>query len=151
MKYVPFAISEVFAVHAFSKLEGDVGGEVAFAAVDGADGVDQIFKVGVFEDVASGSGLEAPVDVFVGVVGGDDDDVGVGTGFTDAADGIDAFQVGHAQVHQGDIGLVLLMQLDGFKAVAGLGDDLEVVLEGEDGDDALADDAVVFGNENGDH
>lgn len=141
-----FAVGEFVALNPIGELHCNVGGEVFFACVDLAHGGEQIFGGGVFEQVATGSGLQSPVDVFVGVVGGEDDDAGVGVEAANLLDGGHAFEDGHSQIHQGDLGLVLLVKGDRFLAVGGFGNDGHIAGTIDDRDDAVPHDRVIFGN-----
>ena len=61
--------------------------------------------------------------------------------------GLDAVELGHADVHQDDVGLQPLGLLDGVEAVGGLADDLEVVLGVEDHAEPGAHERLVVGDQ----
>ncbi|GAX56866.1 hypothetical protein SO3561_08434 [Streptomyces olivochromogenes] len=103
-------------------------GEEGVARGDGADGVEECVGADVFAEEAAGSGAEGLGDVFVDFEGGEDEDAGgveVGVG-ADGGGGGEAVGVGHADVHEDDVGLVDAGEVDGFFAVGGFVDDFEV-------------------------
>ena len=69
----------------------------------------------------------------------------------DAPDGLDAVDARHDEVHERDVGLQARDRLHRLLAVGGLPHDLDVLLQGEEGAQALAHDRVVVGDEDADH
>jgi hypothetical protein len=67
-------------------------------------------------------------------------------GGDDPARRLDPVHVGHADVHQHDVGALALGQRDGLGAVAGLADDLHVLLGVEDHAEAAAHERLVVGD-----
>jgi hypothetical protein len=63
-------------------------------------------SAGVFEQEAAGAGLQCFEDVGVGVVGGQDEDMDIleSGELCDLAGGLDPVQLGHANVHEDDVG-----------------------------------------------
>jgi hypothetical protein len=145
-----FARGEGFEFLALGEAIGDFGGDPFFAGGDGAEGRDELFAGGVFQDVALGAGVEGLVDVFIAVEGGEHDDAGGAVGEADFLRGLHAAFEGHAGIEQDEVGLVLAIHAHGLGAVGGLGDDFHVWLVVDDGGDAHADDVVVVGNEDTD-
>ena len=64
--------------------------------------------------------------------------------------GLDAVELGHADVHQHDVGLERADLLDGVEPVGGLAHHLEVVLGVEDHAEAGADERLVVGDQQSD-
>lgn len=138
----------------FSKFGGDVvqdaTGDVAFAGVDAADGLEE-FQVGhSFEDVGLGSSGESFADVLVALISGEDDDGAGGAVGEDGFGGFDAAHFGHAEIHEDHVGQVFAGEEDGFGSGAGLADDGHVGLGVDDAGDAHGDDGVVIGDEDTD-
>ncbi|OLT26004.1 hypothetical protein BJF83_21730 [Nocardiopsis sp. CNR-923] len=70
-----------------------------------ADGGEDVFGRGAFEEEAGGAGAQGVPDVVVVVEGGDDDDAGwVLEGLGEGVGGLDAVEAGHAHVHEDDVG-----------------------------------------------
>ena len=84
------------------------------------------------------------MDVFAAFVVGEDDDAGLGVDLADGGDGVEAGDAGQAQIHDGDVGLVLAVEADGFGALVGLGDDLHVFPRIDDGVQGEAGEVLVF-------
>ena len=102
------------------------------AAGDGADPVGELVGRGVLEQEAAGAGLQRVVDVLVEVVGRQDEHAGRVAGGDPAGRG-NAVELGHADVHEHDVGRQARDAVDGLVAVRRLADDLDVgvVLEHE--------------------
>ena len=87
--------------------------------------------------------------VLVEVEGGDHDDrrrlLDIGAG--ELPGGLDAVDLGHADVEQADVGSQLAGECDGVEAVGGLTDDLDVFLGVEEHREAGPDDLLVVGEE----
>ncbi len=64
--------------------------------------------------------------------------------------GLDPVQLGHPDVHQHDVGPQLARLVDGLEPVAGLADDLEIVLGVEDHAEAGAHERLVVGDQQAD-
>ena len=67
------------------------------------------------------------------------------------ARGLDPVEYGHPDVHQNHVGMCRPRLGDGLLPVGGLGDDPEVRLGGDGGDDPGPYQVLVVGHENGDH
>jgi hypothetical protein len=72
------------------------------------------------------------------------DDLGVGLVGHEPPCGFDAVELGHGNVHDDDVGLVLGCHFQRLPAVAGLGDNLHVVLSLQKALEALPHDPVVI-------
>ncbi len=130
---------------------GDGGVEERAAVGDGAHRRGEVFGRDVLEDEAAGAGLEGPVDVFVGVEGRQDDDLEGPVGlFEDGSGGGKAVHFRHADVHQDDVGSVLAGGVDGFEAVAGFGDDVDVGLVVQDHGEAATHEGLVVDDDDAD-
>ena len=64
---------------------------------------------------------------------------------------LDAVQARHVEVHEHDVGLGVARALDGLLAVGGEADELHVGQRLDEPSEAVADDAVVVGDEDADH
>ena len=62
-----------------------------------------------------------------------------------------AVHLGHAQVHEHDVGPGVACEVDGLGAVGGGPDDLEVVDQADEHRQSVADDALVVGDDDTDH
>ena len=71
-------------------------------------------------------------------------------GGEDAPGGLQAVELGHADVHQDDVRMEARGLADGFDAVVGLGDHLDVVLVCEQQPEAGAHHRLVVGDEDAD-
>src|SRR5579863_5323223 len=89
------------------------------------------------------------MDFLVAVKCGEHEDAGSGGFFADFEGGFDAGFDGHAEVHEDEVGVVLGKKVNGLLAVGGLGDDGDVRLGVDEGDEAHADERVV-GDEDAD-
>ena len=76
---------------------------------------------------------------------------GSAAALSDSAGGLDPVQVGHADIHQHDVGPQRPGGLDRLTPVAGLANDLEVGLGVEDHAEACADERLVVGDQDADH
>src|SRR3972149_7022904 len=125
----------------------DAGAEVGVAAMDGLDAEQELVYLRLLDDVAVGAGLQGAGDVLVLHVAGEHEDFGLGQAAADLTRRLDAVEAGHDRVHEDDVGLDLLGDLDGLAAVGGLADDLEAGLGLEHGAQRLAGDGGVVGEE----
>src|SRR3990172_5978372 len=125
----------------------DAGAEVGVAAMDGLDAEQELVYLRLLDDVAVGAGLQGAGDVLVLHVAGEHEDFGLGQAAADLTRRLDAVEAGHDRVHEDDVGLDLLGDLDGLAAVGGLADDLEAGLGLEHVAERLADDGGGVGDE----
>ncbi len=114
------------------------------------DRVQHALGEGVLQQVAAGAGLHGPVDVLVGVVAGHHDDVGLRGKLADLGDDVGAAQAGHAQIQQGDVGLVLGKGGDGAASVRRLGHHLHVRFRVDDGAQPHPHHLVIVGHQHSD-
>ena len=94
--------------------------------------------------------LQRLVDVLVEVEGGEDQDRARRVGGEDAPRRLEPVELGHADVHEDDGRLEARRLVDGLEPVARLGDDLDVLLAGEQHAEAGADHRLVVGDEHAD-
>jgi hypothetical protein len=113
------------------------------AAGDRADRRHQVGRLGVLEQEAAGARAQRGVGVLVEVEGRQDDHARAPAAFDEPARGLHAVHPGHAHVHQDDVGLQALDDLEGLVAVTGLADELEVGLGLEDHPEAHAQQLLV--------
>lgn len=120
---------EGFGLAGADAIEGALEGGLEALAVEG------------FEEVIDGVDFEG----FEGeaVVGGDEDDDGEGVEVEGLEDG-EAIELGHLDIEEDEVGLVLFDEGDGFATVAGFADDLEVRGGFEEGAEALAGERFVI-------
>ena len=130
-------------------LDGRV--EVGVSVGDGADRAFDLFGARVFGEVAVRAGLQGGEERVVVGVGGEHEHVRVGQRGADRACRLGAVHLGHAQVHEHDVGAQLAGEVDGFDAVRGGADDLDVVGEPDEHRESLADGALVVGDDDADH
>ena len=120
------------------------------AVVRGADGCGDLLGLGVLEHVARCTGLEGGGDLLLLDERGHGHDLRDRPLGLDPADGRDAVHVRHQQVHQDDVGLEAAGHGHALRAVGGLTDDLDVVLEFEEHPQAHPDDGMVVDDEDPD-
>ena len=129
------------------------GREQRLAAGDDADARGELLGRDVLEQEAAGARAQRLVDVLVEVEGGEHQHARrrvVLARVDDAAGRLDAVELGHADVHQHDVGLQPPRHLDRLQAVDGLADDLEVVLGVEDHLEPRAHERLVVGDQDAD-
>ena len=100
---------------------GDRRRQQAFSRGDHADGVDELVGRRVLEDEAGRSCSQRFHDVFVELVGRDDQDLVIG----EAAGCLDSVESWHADVHEDHVGAGVVDDVNGLESVAGLRDDLD--------------------------
>ena len=115
------------------QLVGDLGVKLRFATSGGKDGADQIIGGDIFEQVALCACLQGGEELFVVNKAGEDDDARLGERGEDLFGGFDAIEMGHDDIHQDHIGLVLEGKLDGFLAIRSFTNDLDLIVEAEEG------------------
>ena len=125
----------------------DGGGEERLPAGDGADRVEELLGRLVLQHEPAGARAERFVDVLVEVERRQDEDAGRGIGGDDAPGRLEPVELGHADVHQDDGRLEAGGLLDRLEAVARLGDDLDVLLAGEQHPKSGAHHRLVVGDE----
>jgi len=123
---------------------GGADGEVGLVLADGIDGGEENTIGVIFQDVAAGPGLNNLLNELVGFVHGEDEDLGVGRDFADAARGVDTIQEGHADVEDSDVGFVLGGFFDGVATVTGFGANLPANARIKESAQAGADDSVII-------
>lgn len=116
-------------------------GDVGLAGEGMADGGDEFFRGGVFEDIGEGTGFEGAEEVGGVRVHGEEDEFRFGK----LAGGFDAVEHGHGDVGDDDIGPEGEGFLDELAAVGGGADDVE--LRGEEDIEAVEDDFMIVGKE----
>ena len=128
----------------------DARGEERVAGGDRADRRDELLGRVVLEHEAARAGAQRLVDVLVEVERRQDQDPRRGVGGEDAPRRLEAVELGHADVHQHDGRVEARRLVDGLEAVARLGDDLDVLLAGEQHAEAGANHRLVVGDEDAD-
>ena len=122
----------------------------ALALDHGADGLGHLLDRDLLEQVAVGAGLDRLVEVVLLVADREHEDLGGGHEVADLTGRLDAVDLGHADVHEHDVGGQLLGLGHGLLAVLGLGDDLDAVLGAEHDVEAAAEQRLVVGDEDAD-
>ena len=126
---------------------GDGGSEDGAAAVDPADGVDDVGFPGALEEVAAGSGLEGGEDGVVVLAHGQHQDTDLRACLQYLPGGLDAADAGHVEVHQDDVGLQGGRGVDRGLAVGGLADDVHIGLGVQQRVQPLAEGFVVVADQ----
>jgi len=132
-------------------LAGDRGGHLDLAGVDAFDAMDQIFAAGVLQQVAAGAGADPFEDVVVLVVHGEEDDLDLRILLLDLACGDDPAHLGHADIHQDDVGLQLADEAHGLRAVVAGADELDLRLQADEANQAVPHELVIIDDEQANH
>ena len=127
-----------------------VGESGAVAVVGGADRAHELGGLDVLEQVAGGAGAQRGEELVVVAEARQHDDPRA-RALAQALQRADAVEPRHHEVEQDHVGVGARGGVDRGLAVAGLGDDLDVVLEVEERAQALAHDRVVVGEQDADH
>src|SRR5581483_10035303 len=91
------------------------------------------------------------VDVLVEVEGGENEDARARSRCVEPAGCVDAVELGHADVHDDDVGVELTGEAQRFASVGGFADDLDVALQFEDEPEALPYEGLVVGEQDARH
>jgi hypothetical protein len=94
--------------------------------MDLPDGIFQLFEEHVFQQVTLRAGLKRAINVLIAVVRCEHNDSRIRKFAAYLRNGIDAAQHRHAQIHQGDVGLMLAIQLDRLLPVYALRDHFHI-------------------------
>ena len=127
----------------------DRGVQRRLAAGDGSHGGADLVGARVLGQVAAGAGAQRAEHARVVGVGGQRDRAGAAG--AQAPDRLDAVHPRHPQVHQHDVRVVLRGQRERLLAVGRGGHQLDAVEQPEQRAEALADDALVVGEQDADH
>jgi hypothetical protein len=114
-------------------------------------GGDELFWSCAFEQEPGGAGMQGAEDVVVLLEGGEDEDLRAGGSPGEFTGGGDAVEVGHADVHQHDIGREPTRSFDGLASGRCLPDDLDGGVGGEEFDETGAHQVVVVGDQDAGH
>src|SRR4051794_40020982 len=114
-----------------------------------AYGVPGVVAADVLEQKAARASVQGVVHVVVLVERRQHQHPAVGLG-TDGAGGLDAVEVRHADVEEGDVGMVFAYGRQRLEPVRCLGDHLDVGLRLEDHREATADEFLVVGDDDAD-
>ncbi len=115
-----------------------------------ADSEHEVVRRHPLEQVARGAGLDDLLHVLVVVVHAQDEDLDRGVALLDVARRLEAVHARHDHVHEHDVGTQGLDLLEGLTSVAGLADDDDLALVGEQRAHALAKDRVVVNQQDAD-
>src|SRR5712691_1814151 len=113
-----------------------------------ADGVDQVRRRSIFEEIAHGPRAHAAEDVIVAVKRGQDNDPGLRPGRTDGRGCFDAIELWKLHVHEDDVGPQLQRRRHTRLAIAGFAYHLQAGLQVEDGLQPLTHQGLVFHQQN---
>src|SRR5918995_1823237 len=108
-----------------------------------ADGVGQLLRAHLLENIGEGAGLDSGEDMLVVVVGGEHYDARARRPARQTACGLYTIHTRHDQVHQRHVGCVLGREPDGLFSGAGLGDHGYVALRLEKRPHPLAHQRVI--------
>ena len=116
----------------------------------GADGLQQIRMHVSLQQVAARARLERAHHLDVPGVRRQNHDPGIGEFAADGDDCLDAADIRHLQIHEGDVRLVLAELLDRLPSRRGLRNELHVRLVADQHRDALAQKRMVISGEDSD-
>lgn len=114
---------------------------------DCSHSADQVLGGLRFQKAAIGTGAEYFVDDALGIVDGEDQNLGARTLGDDLAEGCETIENRHVQIENHEIRSQLKCFFDGFAAIHGFPADLPVQLSCKQSTNALAHNFVVIGNE----
>jgi hypothetical protein len=117
------------------------------AGMDTTKSLDQSFMRHAFDHVSLSARRERLVDVFIALIGGEHHKSSLRMFAADRTNRIDATHAGQPQIHQGDIGLVPLKELDCFFSGTCLGNCRHVRTRIDDGCYADAHQRMVIDNQ----
>jgi len=132
--------------HFAHEAAGSFGAELDLALGGCPDGIAEGVGFGVLEEVADGTGADGADDGGVFEDGGEGDDLGLGALTADVADSGDPIHHRHQQVHEDDIRFEVMGEFEGFGAILGFADNIEVGVIEEEHLESLADDGMVVGD-----
>jgi hypothetical protein len=110
-------------------------------------GAGDLLGAGVLGQIAAGARTQRGEDGLVVAVRGEHDNLHLGQVRADATGGLEAVHIGHAQIHEDDVGTVLGGQCNGFRAVAGGADQLDTGQVAQDHGEPVPDDGLVISDE----
>src|SRR5439155_17008371 len=122
---------------------GDGGAEDQLPVGDGLQRAADLATVGAFEEVAAGAGAHGREDGVVVVHHGEDEDSGLWPLGQNLAGRVDAVEDRHVQVHDHDVWLEGVGEVDDLLPVSGLADDLDVGHRADRGGQSLTVERVV--------
>ena len=114
---------------------------------DAAQDRGDLVFIGVLEQVAACAGTHRGQQQLVVLEHREHDDADRRVGGGDAAGRLDPVELGHAQVHDDEIGGELIGELDDFVSVGGDGDDVDAVELADQMGEAVAEDGMVVGDD----
>src|SRR5262245_24361725 len=112
---------------------------------------DQLLRSRPLEQEARCTGAQGVEDVVVLFEGGQDQHSSAWRGAGELSCRRDAVEIGHADIHQHDVGIEAARSVDGFPSRRGLSDDLHRGISGEELDQAGAHEVVVVGDQHPRH
>jgi hypothetical protein len=127
---------------------GDARGKIRLVVAGGVDGSEKHAVGFVFENIAAGAGVDDLLHKIVGLMHGEDENLGGGTGGANAARGFDAVKQRHADVEDGDVGFELCGFVDRVATVGSFGYDFPVGTRFEKRAKAGTDDGMVIRDQN---
>src|SRR6202453_1316049 len=96
----------------FGHLHRDFLGDAAMARVHQPNGIDQLRPEHAFQEIPGSSRLEPAQSLYISSVGGQDNDASSGPLLANGCDRVDSVGLGHAEIHQRDVGPVHAKQGD---------------------------------------
>ena len=135
------------------QLAGDPGRQERLALGDHRMACEQVGRLRVLEQEPAGAGSQRLEHVLVEVERREHQHPGARAGGVvgDASGGLDPVHVGHADVHQHDVGVVAGGQVDGLAAGGGLTHDLDAGIVLEEHGEAAPYECLIVGDEHADH
>ena len=126
---------------------GDFRGKVGAMLAKHLEGGDEMGTCLRLEQVGAGAGLEDQAHDLFGLIGGEDEHLGLWKQALELAGGIEAIQVRHPDIHDDDVGLELFGLCDGFTAGGGLAADFPTGMDLDEVAETASDDFVIVGEE----
>ena len=114
---------------------------------DLADGLNQLIRTGIFEQIAQRAGFERRENLVVGRETGQDQDADLGLAQGDFANSLNAVYLGHNQVHQNHVRMQPFGLSDRLAAIAGFAHDGQPRFSGQKGANTAADNGMVVGDQ----
>src|SRR6059036_2050453 len=102
----------------------------------------------MFEQITADAGLNQFADVLILLVGGEDENLGLGRALCDLPRGFDAIEEGHRYIEQDYIGPQLFSHLDGLAPVLRFANNFYVAFGFEEIPQPLANDGVIINQQN---
>ncbi len=146
MQHFQFARRQRFEFFAFGEPVGHFRGNPVFARRHGAQGGDELFAGGTFQNITLRPGGDGFVNVFVAVKCRQHQDAGGGVLVPNFLCRLNPAFERHPRIQQNQVGYVFVEQFNRLSSVGGFGHDFHVRFIIDDRNHAHADDIVIVGD-----